>query len=58
MQWHSLGEFLSMGGYATYVWGSFGVTAGALLVEAWLLRVRRARALRSASRQQAEDSLS
>ncbi|MGE5864954.1 MAG: heme exporter protein CcmD [Rhizobacter sp.] len=47
-----------MGGYATYVWGSFGVTAGALLVEAWLLRVRRARALRSASRQQAEDSLS
>lgn len=58
MQWHSFGEFVSMGGYATYVWGSFGVTAGGLLVEAWLLRARRRRALRSAARQQAEDSLS
>lgn len=27
MQWHSVGEFFEMGGYALYVWGSFGATA-------------------------------
>ena len=26
MQWSSLSEFLSMGGYGFYVWGSYGVT--------------------------------
>jgi heme exporter protein D len=26
MQWHSVNEFLAMGGYAFYVWGSFGIT--------------------------------
>jgi heme exporter protein D len=26
MQWSSLSEFLSMGGYGLYVWGSYGVT--------------------------------
>ena len=29
-----------MGGYGLYVWGSFGVTALALAVESWSLRVR------------------
>ena len=27
-----------MGGYAFYVWGSFGVTAAALLIEPFLLK--------------------
>ena len=27
MQWNSVAEFLDMGGYAFYVWGSFGITA-------------------------------
>ena len=27
MQWHSVGEFLAMGGYALYVWGSVGACA-------------------------------
>ena len=36
-------EFLSMGGYAFYVWGSYGVAAAALALEVALLvrRVRR-----------------
>ena len=38
MQWHSLNEFLHMGGYALYVWGSFGACAVAMLIEPWLLR--------------------
>jgi heme exporter protein D len=26
MHWSSLSEFISMGGYGFYVWGSYGVT--------------------------------
>jgi heme exporter protein D len=31
--WHSFSDFIAMGGYGTYVWGSFGVTALIMLVE-------------------------
>jgi heme exporter protein D len=27
MKWASLAEFVAMGGYGLYVWGSYGVTA-------------------------------
>jgi heme exporter protein D len=27
IHWNSFSEFLAMGGYGLYVWGSFGVTA-------------------------------
>jgi heme exporter protein D len=33
-------EFLSMGGYAWYVWGSYGVTFLALLLEIAVLMKR------------------
>jgi heme exporter protein D len=33
-------EFFAMGGYALYVWGSFGVTALLMLAEPLLLRNR------------------
>jgi heme exporter protein D len=46
MQWHSVSDFLAMGGYGLYVWGSFGVTAFALAAEMWLIR-RRQQALRA-----------
>ena len=36
----SVAEFLHMGGYAWYVWGSYGVTFLGLLVEI-VLRVKR-----------------
>jgi len=32
MQFDSFSSFLSMGGYAFYVWLSFGVTAGAMVL--------------------------
>jgi heme exporter protein D len=38
-------EFFAMGGYALYVWGSFGVTALLLAGEIVLLRARRRRVL-------------
>jgi heme exporter protein D len=33
-------DFFAMGGYALYVWGSFGVTALLMLAEPLLLRNR------------------
>ena len=41
-----------MGGYAVYVWGSFGVAVAALGIEAILLRARRRRALAAVALQQ------
>ena len=31
--WNSFADFLHMGGYGLYVWGSFGVTALIMIVE-------------------------
>ena len=33
IHWNSFSEFLAMGGYGLYVWGSFGVTALIMIVE-------------------------
>jgi heme exporter protein D len=41
MNWGSASEFFAMGGYALYVWGSFGVCALALALEPFLLSRRR-----------------
>jgi heme exporter protein D len=38
MNWGSLTDFLSMGGYATYVWSSFFLFFSALAIELWTLR--------------------
>jgi len=38
--WNSPAEFFAMGGYALYVWGSFGVCALVLLLEPLVVRVR------------------
>ena len=31
--WNSFGDFLAMGGYGFYVWGSFGLTALIMALE-------------------------
>lgn len=41
MNWQSLDEFLHMGGYGLYVWGSYAVTLGVMALETWLARRRR-----------------
>ena len=43
-------EFFDMGGYALYVWGSFGVTAILMVAEPILLRNRRADLMRRLAR--------
>ena len=41
MIWSSWSEFIAMGGYGLYVWGSFGVTALLMVLEVVSLRARR-----------------
>ena len=43
MSWGGWSEFLHMGGYGLYVWGSYAVTLGALAIETLAL-TRRERA--------------
>ncbi len=38
--WNSPSEFFAMGGYALYVWSSFGVCALVLLLEPLVIRAR------------------
>ncbi len=45
MNWGSLENFLAMGGYALYVWGSYLVTLGLVIAEIVLLALRKRSAL-------------
>lgn len=47
MSWNTMQEFVAMGGYATYVWGSCGVTLAALAIESLVVRRRLRRILLS-----------
>ncbi|MDP3083551.1 MAG: heme exporter protein CcmD [Rubrivivax sp.] len=46
--WASWGDFLHMGGYGLYVWGSYAVTLAVMGTEAWAARRRRRRAFAAA----------
>jgi heme exporter protein D len=41
MNWNSLGDFIHMGGYGLYVWGSYFVTALCIAVELLMLWLRK-----------------
>jgi len=45
MNWGSSAEFLAMGGYAFYVWGSYLAALACMTLEPLLLALRRKRAL-------------
>jgi heme exporter protein D len=53
MNWGSVSEFLAMGGYGAFVWGSYGVTVVLIAAEIVTLRARRRRALQDVRRQAA-----
>ncbi|MBC7727756.1 MAG: heme exporter protein CcmD [Microbacteriaceae bacterium] len=40
MNWPSFDQFLQMGGYGLYVWGSYGATLALMSAEALLARRR------------------
>ena len=48
MNWQSFDQFLHMGGYGLYVWGSYGVTLALMTAEALLARRRRRLAFEAA----------
>ena len=52
IHWNSFADFLTMGGYGLYVWGSFGVTALIMVVEP-IVAVRNRKALVARLKRQA-----
>jgi heme exporter protein D len=40
MNWNSFSEFINMGGYGLYVWGSYAMVAAVMILEVWQLRSR------------------
>lgn len=57
MNWGSPAEFLAMGGYALYVWGSFGVCALLMIMEPIVVRQRHRNILRLLRRERLADTL-
>ena len=55
MVWNDFGEFLRMGGYGLYVWGSVFVCFGFMFVEPILLKVRRRAVLEQIRRRRNAD---
>jgi heme exporter protein D len=53
MSWGSVSAFLAMGGYAGFVWGSYGVTAACIAFEVALLIARKRRLKREVTNRQA-----
>jgi heme exporter protein D len=47
MNWNSASDFFAMGGYALYVWGSFGVCALAFALEPLLVGRRQKNVMQS-----------
>ena len=57
MHWNSVGEFFAMGGYALYVWGSFGACVLLMVVEPLLAKRRLNDVRQSLRRERLADEL-
>ena len=55
MQWHSLSEFLAMGGRGGFVWGAYGSMAALMLAEPLLAHWRHRAARRSIAERLADE---
>ena len=55
MNWSSLAQFVDMGGYGLYVWGSYGVIAACIAIDA-LIAIKRHRAARAATAANGENN--
>lgn len=53
MRWESWADFLAMGGYGLYVWGSMGVTFLLMALEVFVARQARLQAEREVRQAQA-----
>jgi heme exporter protein D len=57
MQWNSASDFFAMGGYALYVWGSFGACAVLMVAEPFLAKRRLNEVRKSLARERLADEL-
>ena len=57
IHWQSFSDFLAMGGYGLYVWGSFGATALILAAEPMFAMRRRRGLLRLARSEELRTSI-
>lgn len=57
MVWNSFSDFLHMGGYGLYVWGSVIVTFGFMIIEVVILTLRRRAILEHLGRMSEADRL-
>jgi heme exporter protein D len=57
MHWNSAGEFFAMGGYAFYVWGSFGACLVLMVAEPFLAKRRLSEVRKSLIRERLADEL-
>ena len=58
IHWNSFADFLAMGGYGGYVWGSFGVTLLIMIVEPILVARNRKNTIALLKRQLRAESRS
>lgn len=56
IHWNSFADFLAMGGYGFYVWGSFGATALIMAIEPILVARNRKTTITRLKRQLRADS--
>ena len=56
MQWHSVSEFLAMGGRGGFVWGAYGTMGALMLVEPLLARWRHRAARRAIAERIADEA--
>jgi heme exporter protein D len=56
VNWGSWDNFMRMGGYGFFVWGSYGMAVAIVAVEVWQLKVRRRRAVTELRREAARRS--
>ena len=54
--WAGLADFLAMGGYGVFVWGSLGVCAAVAVAEVGLLYLKRRALIRRLRREAAADA--
>jgi heme exporter protein D len=58
IHWNSFSDFLAMGGYGLYVWGSFGMTALIMAVEPMMVARHRKATIARLKRQLRAESRS
>jgi heme exporter protein D len=56
VNWGSWDNFLRMGGYGFFVWGSYGMALAIVAIEVWQLKTRRRRAVTELQREAARGS--